>query len=351
MIIETLRPVFNARLFVNKTVYRDEFNLDEPYDRCAHIFRIPKDVFKSGAYPVFYCSGRFLRLIEKRSPFEFDVTSVKNEAELIENSDSKTEVETTETETLSDGLTYTHYFCRDKDSLPIHIFCLDADMKKVSLHVGTPNDGYKSRFVRQTIPDMAKAAEKNGVPVIAAVNADFFDIFGDFHPAGLCVKNGKVVANASSTRPFIGIKKDGTAVLTSLSEEPGILSELYSAVSGLQLILKDGEIYDVAAGEPFGYVRHPRTAAGIRKDGSIFIVEVDGRIPDYSNGASLTDLAVFMKAHGCVRALNLDGGGSSSVYTKTDGELLLRTNPADLFRPNDKLIRKEFNCILFYPRT
>ena len=77
------------------------------------------------------------------------------------------------------------------------------------------------------------------------------------------------------------------------------------------------------------------------------MLEVDGRIPAHSNGATLTDLSLFLKQRKAVTALNLDGGGSSAVYTRNrDGGFDLRTVPADLFRPNDKLIRKDYNAIL-----
>ncbi|MBQ6118972.1 MAG: phosphodiester glycosidase family protein, partial [Clostridia bacterium] len=178
------------------------------------------------------------------------------------------------------------------------------------------------------------------------MNADFFDMFGDCHPSGLCVKNGRVVANANSPRPFIGIKKDGAPVITDTAESNGIVNELSHAAAGLQMIVKDGKLYDFAPLEPFGYVRHPRTAAGVTKDGKVLLLAVDGRIPEYSNGASLVDLANIMLDLGADRAINLDGGGSTIVYTKRDGAFTLHNCPADLIRPRAMLIRKEFNALL-----
>jgi exopolysaccharide biosynthesis protein len=59
--------------------------------------------------------------------------------------------------------------------------------------------------------------------------------------------------------------------------------------------------------------RNPRTAAGIMADGSLLLVTIDGRKTD-SVGVTLTQLASIMAQLGAVQAMNLDGGGSSSMY-------------------------------------
>ena len=66
---------------------------------------------------------------------------------------------------------------------------------------------------------------------------------------------------------------------------------------------------------------HPRTAAGIRADGTLLLVVVDGRQP-VSRGVDLEQLAALMLDLGAEEALNLDGGGSSSLFV--NGELLNR---------------------------
>ena len=66
---------------------------------------------------------------------------------------------------------------------------------------------------------------------------------------------------------------------------------------------------------------HPRTAAGIRADGTLLLVVVDGRQP-VSQGVDLEQLAALMLDLGAEEALNLDGGGSSSLFV--NGGLLNR---------------------------
>jgi len=57
---------------------------------------------------------------------------------------------------------------------------------------------------------------------------------------------------------------------------------------------------------------HPRTAAGRTEDGSIILMVVDGR-QDISRGVSLEELSSMMREVGTADALNLDGGGSSTI--------------------------------------
>ncbi len=57
---------------------------------------------------------------------------------------------------------------------------------------------------------------------------------------------------------------------------------------------------------------HPRTAAGITKEGSLILMAVDGRQPG-SRGVTLEELASLMHDLGVVEALNLDGGGSTTL--------------------------------------
>lgn len=63
----------------------------------------------------------------------------------------------------------------------------------------------------------------------------------------------------------------------------------------------------------FGQRRHPRTVAGIRTDGTILLVTIDGRKPGYSVGANFKESAQLLKSLGAVDAVNLDGGGSTTM--------------------------------------
>jgi len=61
--------------------------------------------------------------------------------------------------------------------------------------------------------------------------------------------------------------------------------------------------------------RHPRTAIGKKADGTVVLFVVDGRAKE-SAGFSIPELQQVMRSLGCVDAINLDGGGSTTMYIK-----------------------------------
>lgn len=65
--------------------------------------------------------------------------------------------------------------------------------------------------------------------------------------------------------------------------------------------------------------RHPRTAVGVTADNKVLLVTVDGRQPGFSDGVNLRELSVIMRALKAKNAMNLDGGGSTTMYIKGDG--------------------------------
>lgn len=93
-------------------------------------------------------------------------------------------------------------------------------------------------------------------------------------------------------------------------------SQVQQAVGGRPVILKGGrEHIDLAyekVGKSFSTTLHPRSAVGVTADGKLMLVSVDGR-QSISRGISLPDLAALMKRLGAVDAVNLDGGGSTTM--------------------------------------
>lgn len=61
--------------------------------------------------------------------------------------------------------------------------------------------------------------------------------------------------------------------------------------------------------------RHPRTAVGKTSNGTIILLTVDGRAKEAA-GMSIPELQKLMRWLGCTEALNLDGGGSTTLYIK-----------------------------------
>jgi hypothetical protein len=113
-------------------------------------------------------------------------------------------------------------------------------------------------------------------------------------------------------------------------------SDVFDAVGGVPLLLRDG----VYAGEcNSGCGRQPRTGVGVTADGRILLVVVDGRQAKWSLGPTVREFAGIMRSLGAVDALNLDGGGSSTMVVQ--GEVVNR--------PSDGHERPISNAILILP--
>jgi hypothetical protein len=97
------------------------------------------------------------------------------------------------------------------------------------------------------------------------------------------------------------------------------------AISGNKVLLKDGVRRVVDDLE-----MHPRTAIGIDRDtGQVLMLVVDGR-QWFSRGYTMVELANLMTTLGAEDALNLDGGGSSTmVALDSTGLIGVRNSPSD----------------------
>jgi hypothetical protein len=100
------------------------------------------------------------------------------------------------------------------------------------------------------------------------------------------------------------------ATLKLITETVPDLSGVDVAIGGGPALVLDGKAQDWKG---LVQVRHPRTALGWNKD-YIFLVVVDGRQIDISIGMTLPELAAYMEKLGCEQALNLDGGGSATLW-------------------------------------
>lgn len=121
--------------------------------------------------------------------------------------------------------------------------------------------------------------------------------------------------------------------------------KIEQAIGGGPWLLRDGNLaVDIVEqrfteGTKFASTHHPRSAAGVTKDGTLLLVTVDGR-QAWSGGISLDELAKLMKRLGAVNAINLDGGGSTSmivhggvVNAPSDGRLRPVPNGLLIFAP------------------
>jgi exopolysaccharide biosynthesis protein len=113
--------------------------------------------------------------------------------------------------------------------------------------------------------------------------------------------------------------KAGDKLTIQLETSPD-LSTARNAIGGGERLLAEGEI--VTEGKSL--VRHPRSLIGWNRE-HLFLVVVDGRAPNVAAGMTYLELAQLAKELTCTEALNMDGGGSSTLWAS--GKVL--NTPAD----------------------
>ena len=375
LIIISTERMTNARIEINGEVYEAFTNRDEPYDFTVHGFFLSRSVFDECKEFAMYMKGRAKKteILEYPGQKCFVTLSFDNAKEsfadekFADNNSRYRQVSSKDIQ-VTDGLTYHHVTCENKFGAPVEMFLLSAETDKIGFELAVKGDGKpfeekntdengnvvstSLKYPIATIEEMAKEA-MDTLDVKAAVNADFFDMFADNHPSGFCVRNGEWIVSNDENRPFFAVLDDGKAVISDFASNPEYRERIKFAVTGSHIMSKDGQPGDFGFIQPFGDVRHPRTAVGIKGNGDVLILVVDGRIPEYSNGATLVDLALTLKAFGAVDSINLDGGGSSIMLIRPDGEwnFEVQNRPADLHRPTEKLIRPCYNGILIYKKA
>jgi exopolysaccharide biosynthesis protein len=266
------------------------------------------------------------------------------------------------------------------DGKPNIAYYLIADLKDRKLNF-TTDTTYKRRFTPQQF------YERNQQPLLV-VNGTFFD-FASNRNLNAVIKDGKLVSyNVHTTalkgedtlmylhtfRSAIGInqkrKADVAWLYTDSIKKKAFASQdnwkpykdsfaffLYriksvkatyrlhkddfkrvfqkwnmrTAIGGGPVLIQKGQI-QITNNEERMFTgkaiddKHPRTAMGYTVDGKFIILVVQGRMPGVAEGASLTQLAKLLLDLGCVEALNLDGGGSSSMLV----------NGKETIKPSDK---------------
>lgn len=170
--------------------------------------------------------------------------------------------------------------------------------------------------------------------VVGGVNGDFFKL-ADGSPTNLLVVNGRMLAPPNG-KPVLAFDSAGVPEIATFALREGRLVPFHpkNAVGGRPVLVRDSAL-DAAVdteGQAGFRERNPRTAAGIARGGrQLILVAVDGR--EYENaGMTLRELGDLMLGLGARDAINLDGGGSTTmVYADPDsaGRLRIANHPSD----------------------
>jgi hypothetical protein len=222
-------------------------------------------------------------------------------------------IDTSRVEQIADGVWHRYLYA---PAGPWAIHVLDVDLSKCNQAVAVK--GSDSAAGRTKTTDLLAwlARRRPGDDVVGGVNAGFF-VVANGTPTNLLVVDGRMVTPPASS-PSFAVDSGGGVHIARFAREGGTLSPFYprEAVSGHPVLVKDSVVtpaVDTAGSSSF-IGRNPRTALGIARGGHRLVLAViDGRQKPYSDGMSLHETATLMLALGARDALNLDGGGSSTL--------------------------------------
>ena len=179
--------------------------------------------------------------------------------------------------------------------------------------------------------------------VVGAINAGGYDM-SNGRPSGAFIMSGTQI-NAPTGTTF-WIDASGNAHITGAQECNAAFAEgnVLEAVASFGDIFENGH----ARSGLDNSTRASRTAIGIKADGTVVMFMVDGRQAPYSVGMTMAEVAAAMENLGCVQAVNLDGGGSSTFATQREGEPENSTSAGLTLRcrPSDGYERKVSNTVM-----
>lgn len=239
--------------------------------------------------------------------------------------------------TLAPGITQTIKYAQTADNKQIvyYVATVDVNRDDVTIMANYKDNDPSKGWGMQRVEDQAKAlvnkysATNENFNAIVATNADGYNM-STGKPGGLLVMDG-VEWNPVDGDGFFAILKDGSAMIGTKADYDTYKEQIQEAVGGFgATLIKDGE---VAINKSSGYYtsRASRTAIGITAEGKVVMMVLDGRQEPFSAGGSMEEIAQIMLDAGCVEAINLDGGGSTTYLSKPEGSdtLQLVNRPSD----------------------
>lgn len=219
-------------------------------------------------------------------------------------------------QTLYQGITYIRDTRQSPRPMVVHVAKVNLRAPGIDFLV-TPGDPEKDRSLEARTTseflqafDLQLAVNGDGSEPSHYNNPlDFYPHAGDpVEPLGLAASRGTVYSENPDNEPVLYVSRRNRARFNSP------LGGIYNAISGFSMLLVDGKPV-----LPADRVVHPRTVLALDKQRrNLIIVVVDGRQPGYSEGATLAEMAEIVIAFGGYDAMNMDGGGSSTLVKQSE---------------------------------
>src|SRR5262245_5438807 len=241
------------------------------------------------------------------------------------------------TRPLFKGVVYIRDVRREPVAIIIHV--VKIDLTDPDLHfLVTPGELSDDKQLRARIT----SAFLTEFHLQIAINGDYFTPWHSYSPfdyyphvgdfviaSGFAGSQGHIYSKGVAGHPTLYISQSNQVSF----EKP--IGEIYNAISGNVLFVQEGKSTIDNLADPYHVDHHPRTAVGLSKDGlTLLLIVVDGRQPNYSEGASMKELSTIAIQYGAYTALNLDGGGSTTlVMEDSSGSPVVLNSPIDNYIP------------------
>ena len=236
-------------------------------------------------------------------------------------------------ERLFDGVTYARYARWSPRPMVIHAITVDMKSGGKRILVTPPDElgsqyPLRARTTSQFLEESGAQVAINGdgfSPWWSRGIADYYPHAGDpVQPRGVAASRGKVYWNSQAAVPTLYISSRNAFSLDAPARP-------FNAVSGETLLVSGGQLIPALNDS----TTQPRTAVGYSQNGRyLYLVVVDGRQPFYSEGMTVKELADLMLSLGAKYAMDLDGGGSSTMVVQgADGHPRVLNSPIDNYIP------------------
>ena len=234
-----------------------------------------------------------------------------------------------EVQTLFQGITYQREVYEEPRLYVVHHVTVDLGAPGLEFFVrpGTPGEPQPLLFTSDFL-------DEYGLQL--AINANYFSLVEEPEglldwlyvagtPAwvtGLAISDGVTYQTEPDTLPSMYVTADNVVSFEDPPDAP------FNAITGNYMLLRYAQRATYPVTNERGGIQ-PRTAIGIDQAGTtLTIVVVDGRQSGYSEGVTLWELADLLVEYGVYYALNLDGGGSSTLVVEgPDGRPQVLNSP------------------------
>ncbi len=224
---------------------------------------------------------------------------------------------------LFQGITYQRIRRLKPNPLMIHIVKVDLTAPGIQLLVtpGEPGEDERDIAAQTTSEFLQKYNLQLAIngsffyPIHVNSPIDYFPHSGDrVHIVGQAISQGEIYSNPYPGWPVLCISPENKAEI-----HPDTCPEnTLQGIAGNQVLIEQGQPMKFKKFSDF-YQKFPRTAVAIDQTGeTLWLILIDGRQSFYSQGATLSTLTnIILELEGVETALNLDGGGSTTLVIST----------------------------------